>query len=56
MFRYNFYEEQNGEYKLTEQGVKALCAPYTNEALEKYNLVAFMEALNTPAKGPKMVI
>ena len=56
MFRYNFYEEQNGEYKLTEQGVKALCAPYTNEALEEYNLVAFMEALNTPAKGPKMVI
>lgn len=56
MFRYNFYKEQNGEYKLTEQGVKALCAPYTNEALEEYNLVAFMEALNTPAKGTKMVI
>lgn len=56
MFRYNFYKEQNGEYKLTEQGVKALCAPYTNEALEEYNLVAFMEALNAPKKGPKMVI
>ena len=56
MFRYNFYKEQNGEYRLTEQGVKALCAPYANEATEQYNLVAFMEALNAPTRSSKIVI
>ena len=54
MFQYDLYKEQNGEYELTDKGDKALLVPYTDDFLKRYNLVAFMEALNTPTKGRQL--
>ena len=56
MFQYNLYKEQNGDYMLTDRGYKALLVPYTHENLERYHLKTFMEALNAPTKGRKIVI
>lgn len=46
MFGHNLYKEQYGECELTDKGDKALLVPYSDEALKRYNLVAFIEALN----------
>ena len=46
MFRHDLCKERNGLYELTDRGDKARLVPYSDEALERYNLVAFMEALN----------
>ena len=48
MVEHNLCKERNGLYELTDKGDKALLVPYSDKALERYNLVAFMEALNTP--------
>ena len=56
MFQYNLYQEKNGDYILTDRGYNALLVPYTDENLERYHLKTFMEAINAPTKGRKIVI
>ena len=56
MFRYDLYQEKNGEYRLTDRGYNALEVPYTHESLERYHLQTFMAALNAPRKGRKIVM
>ena len=48
MFKHNFYKVRNDVYELTDRGDKALLVPYSDEALKRYNLVAFIEALSAP--------
>ena len=48
MFKYNFYKVRNDVYELTDRGDKALLVSYSDEALERYKLVAFIEALSAP--------
>ena len=56
MFRYDLYKEKNGEYMLTDRGYNALEVPYTHESLGRYHLNTFMEAINAPRKGRRVVI
>ena len=46
MFGHDLCKERDGLYELTDKGDKALLVPYSDEAIERYNLVAFIEALN----------
>ncbi len=49
----DFYKEEREELQLTDKGYQALCVPYSDETLKRYNLEAFMEAIESKPQAQR---